>query len=357
MPRTLPPDLARRLLASAQRLAGAPRSTVLETVEAVAALQAQDAGAAHLGIRARRPGTTLAEVEAARFEERSVARTWVMRGTLHLIPAEDARWMVALLGPIGLRKSARRIAELRVGLPEASEATRRALADGPLTRRELADAVRARGVDLPDDPQVPAWLSGVVALRGDIIEGPANRFVLTDDWLGRPGPAPADPVVELARRHAHAHPPSAPEDFAAWSGLGLRDARRAYEQLELEEVEVLGRTAYVPKGLEPAPPHVRLLPAFDSLLLGHRDRSLILDPEHDKAVRPGGGILAATLVVDGHIEGTWKLKRGRPDVTPFGDPPDYADEVADVERFRTPAGTPRTPRASRRTPRRSSTSP
>ena len=208
---------------------------------------------------------------------------------------------------------------------------------------------------------MPAWLTGVVALRGRDRRGARRRarsggghVRLTDDWLGPPGPAPADPVVELARRHAHAHPPSAPEDFAAWSGLGLRDARRAYEQLELEEVEVLGRTAYVPKGLEPAPPHVRLLPAFDSLLLGHRDRSLILDPEHDKAVRPGGGILAATLVVDGHIEGTWKLKRGRPDVTPFGDPPDYADEVADVERFRTPAGTPRTPRASRRTPRRSS---
>ena len=49
--------------------------------------------------------------------------------------------------------------------------------------------------------------------------------------------------------------------------------------------------------------------------------------EHDKAVRPGGGILAATLVVDGLIEGTWKLERGRPEVTAFGDF-DYAAEVA-----------------------------
>ena len=334
MARTLPPDLARGLLSRAQRLAGAPHSSVVDVVRAVAGLQAQDAGAAALGIRARRPGSTLADVDHARFEERSVARTWVMRGTLHLVPAEDARWMVALLGPIGLRKSARRIAELRVGLPEAIAATRAALEDGPLTRRELADAVRAAGVDLPDDPQVPAWLTGVVALRGEIIEGPANQFVLVDDWLGSPGPMPEDPVVELARRHAHAHPPSAPEDFAAWSGLGMREARRAYERLDLEEVEVLGRTAWVPRGLEPAPPHVRLLPAFDGILLGHRDRRLILRPEHDKAVRPGGGILSATLVVDGQIEGTWKLQRGRPAVTPFGAAPDFGDEVADVERFR-----------------------
>jgi hypothetical protein len=297
-------------------------------------LQAQDAGAAALGVRARRPGSTLAEVEAARFEERSVARTWVMRGTLHLIPAEDARWMVALLGPIGLRKSARRIAELGVGTEEVAAAVRAVLADGPLTRRELADAVRARGVRLPDHPQVPAWLSGVVALRGEIIEGPADRFVLFDDWLG-PFPEPADPVVELARRHAHAHPPAGPEDFAVWSGLPVREARRAYGELDLEEVEVLGRTAFVPGGLEPAPPHVRLLPRFDGWLLGHRDRSLIMREEHDKAVRPGGGILAATLVVNGLIEGTWRLDRGgRPDVTPFAAPPDLSAEVGDVVRFR-----------------------
>ena len=310
-----------------------PRSTVSETVAAVAALQAQDAGAAALGVRARRPGSTLAEVEAARFEERSVARTWVMRGTLHLIPAEDARWMVGLLGPIGLRKSARRIAELGVGTDAAAAACRRVLADGPLTRRELADAVR-KSVKLPDHPQVPAWLTGVVALRGEIIEGPADRFVLFDDWLG-PAPEPSDPVVELARRHAYAHPPAAPEDFAVWSGLPVREARRAYGQLELEEVEVLGRTAFVPPGLEPAPPHVRLLPRFDGWLLGHRDRALILREEHDKAVRPGGGVLAATLVVDGRIEGTWKLDRGgRPDVTPFAAVPDLSAEVEDVVRFR-----------------------
>jgi hypothetical protein len=255
-----------------------------------------------------------------------------MRGTLHLIPAEDARWMVALLGPVGLRKSARRIAEL--GVSDLRAEIRAALADGSLTRRELTDAVRARGVRLPDHPQVPAWLTGVAALQGEIIEGPADRFVLFDDWLPR-GAAPEDPVVELARRHAHAHPPSGPEDFATWSGLPLRAARRAYADLDLDEVDVLGRTAFVPRGLEPAPPHVRLLPRFDSYLLGHRDRSLIMRPEHDGAVRPGGGILAATLVVNGLIEGTWKLDRGgRPDVTSFAAPPDLSAEVEDVVRFR-----------------------
>ena len=273
-------------------------------------------------------------MEAARFEERSVARTWVMRGTLHLIPAEDARWMVELLGPIGLRKSARRIAELGVGTDAVAAAVRAALADGPLTRRELTDAVRARRSSCPTTRRYrrgsPAWsLCGARSSRG-------RRTGSCSSTTGSaPLPEPSDPVVELARRHAHAHPPSAPEDFAVWSGLPMREARRAYGELELEEVEVLGRTAFIPPGLEPAPPHVRLLPRFDGWLLGHRDRALIMREEHDKAVRPGGGILAATLVVDGLIEGTWKLDRGgRPDVTPFAAPPDLSAEVEDVVRFR-----------------------
>jgi urease gamma subunit len=340
VPRTLPPDVARRLLARAQRLAAPERedgAALPDLVRAVAGLQAQDAPAAALGIRARRAGSTRAEVDRAGFEDRSIVRAWVMRGTLHLIPAEDARWMLALLGPVGLARGRRRRAELGVNAPEAVAAVRAALADGPRTRHEVAGAVRASGVRLENHPQVPVHLIACAAQAGHVIEaGPGPTYALIDDWLGPPRPGPDDPLAELARRHAHAHPPSGPEDFATWSGLPMRDARRAYQRIapELEEVAVLGRSAWVPKRLEPAPPHVRLLPAFDGLLLGHRDRSLILRPEHDRAVRPGGGILSPTLIVDGQVEGTWRLERGRPTVTSFGAAPDYEDELADVVRFR-----------------------
>ena len=104
-------------------------------------------------------------------------------------------------------------------------------------------------------------MTGVAAAGRDHRGARGPSFVRpSDDWLGPAGAPRTDGVVELARRHAHAHPPSAPEDFAVWSGLPMREARRAYGERELEEVEVLGRTACVPRGLEPAPPHVRLLP-------------------------------------------------------------------------------------------------
>jgi hypothetical protein len=346
VPRTLPPDLARGFLVRAQRLAGPERqgpATVADVTRLVAGLQAQDAGAAALGVRARLDGATLTQVNQARFEDRTVARIWCMRGTLHLVPAEDARWLVALLAPVGLARNRRRREQMGV-VHGASTAVRAALLDGPRTRHEIAAHARKAGLPLADDPQAPIHLVLTAALEGHVIEAaPAGReptYALVDDWLG---PSPETPpsleaaLAELSRRHAHAHPPAGPEDLAAWSGLSLTDARRAYTAMgaELEEVEVLGRRAYVPRGLEPAPAAVRLLPAFDNLLLGHRDRALTVGVEHARDVLPGGGIIRPTVLADGRVAGTWRLEHGKPEVKPFRPPgPDVAAEVADVIRFR-----------------------
>jgi Winged helix DNA-binding domain len=346
VPRTLPPDLARGLLVRAQRLGGPERedgASVADVVRVVGGLQAQDAPAAALGVRARLGGATASGVDRARFEERSVARIWCMRGTLHLVAAEDARWLVALLGPVGLARGRRRREQMGVVNPEASAAVRAALADGPRTRREIAEHARAGGLAVADDPQAPAHLVMTAALEGHVIEaawrGREPTYALTDDWLGpaRPLPERDAALAELARRHARAHPPAGPEDLAAWSGLRMADARCAFAAIagELEEVEVLGRRAWVPRGLEPAAPAVRLLPAFDGILLGHRDRELTVRPEHARAVLPGGGILRPTVLADGLVEGTWRFERGAPDIAPFDAPgPDVAAEIADVVRFR-----------------------
>jgi hypothetical protein len=346
VPRTLPPDLARSLLVRAQRLGGPERedgASIDEVVRLVGGLQAQDAPAAALGVRARLAGATASAVATARFEARSVARIWCMRGTLHLVPAEDARWMVALLGPVGLARGRRRREQMGVLSADATAAVRAAVADGPRTRHEIAEHARAAGVPLTDDRQAAIHLVMAAAAEGHVIEaewrGSEPTYMRTDDWLGPAGPLPDRDaaLAELARRHARAHPPAGPEDLAAWSGLRMSDARRAFAAIapELEEVELLGRRAWVPRGLEPAPPAVRLLPAFDGILLGHRDRELVVRPEHARAVLPGGGILRPTVLADGLVEGLWRFERGTPAIAPFDPPgPDVAAEVADVVRFR-----------------------
>src|SRR5919109_1880253 len=66
----------------------------------VCGLQAQVLSAAALGMRARSTGLRLREVVTALNEDRSIVRSWLMRGTLHVVDADDLRWMLAVLGPI-----------------------------------------------------------------------------------------------------------------------------------------------------------------------------------------------------------------------------------------------------------------
>jgi uncharacterized protein YcaQ len=347
-------DDARRLFVRAQRLDDAARSDgadVAGVVRAVVGLQAQDAGAGSLGVRARLAGATRSAVDRARFEDRTIARAWVMRGTLHFVAAEDVRWMVALLGPVGLRRNAKRIASMGVDSDEAMDAVRSALADGgSLTRQELAEHARRRGVRLADDPQSAAHLAGRAALKGHLCEaeprGGKPTYVLTDDWLPADARPPFDrdaAVAELARRYLAAHPPAAPQDFASWSGLPIADARAGFAamQPDLEEVHFLDRTAYVLRGAGAAEGRVvRLLPAWDNFLLAHRDRALTVRPEQEIGIMPGGGVLRPSVMVDGRIEGGWRLDRGKPAIEPFAVklPRTVAKavdaEAADVIRFR-----------------------
>jgi hypothetical protein len=84
----------------------------------------------------------------------------------------------------------------------------------------------------------------------------------------------------------------------------------------------------------PGEPVVRLLPAFDTYLLGYRSREHAVAAEHASRVWPGGGWIHPVVLVDGRAAGTWRVRGGRVAVEPFGPLPDGARaEAADVERF------------------------
>jgi hypothetical protein len=89
-------------------------------------------------------------------------------------------------------------------------------------------------------------------------------------------------------------------------------------------------------------PVVRLLPYYDTLLLGYRSREVVLPPEHARRIFPGGGLLYPALIVDGRAAGRWKIERQRAAidvmVEPFQDLSEnvrhgLAAEVEDIGRF------------------------
>ena len=332
-------------LRSNRLLPGSQVGSAPEAVAAAVGVQAQDLPAARLSIRARTAGLSDAAVEAARVDQRSIVRTWAMRNTLHLLAAEDLRWLRRLLHPWLVRATARRSAQL--GLDDrtyrrAMGCIQEALAGGAaLSRRRLEQVLERSRVDASG--QRAPYLLMRASAEGLICEGPVSggrpTYVLVSEWLPKP-PEPAwgaeDDLRRLAIRYLGAYGPAAPEDMANWSGLSLSHCRNAFRgaEAQLSEVRVNGRQLWLAAGEEGfdgiiAPPAgLRLLPAFDTLLLGYRNRELHLDPRFARRVNAGGGIVKPVLLLDGRVRGTWRLARRGGEVAvavqPFGPLPPSA---------------------------------
>ncbi|HST46549.1 winged helix DNA-binding domain-containing protein [Jatrophihabitans sp.] len=320
--------------------------TVAQVAVAAAGLQAQDAAAARLGVRARTSSPDEAAVVEAIDAERSVARPWLMRATVHLVAASDARWLVALFGPMIERRFTgvrwRQLGIDQALVDKAIPLTREILAGRQLTRHQLAAELAERGIRPADDPQAATHLLLALSCRGVTCRardsGRESTFALLEEWVPA-APAPADPMAELARRYFRAFGPATAADFTTWSGLPSGAAIRAVRD-ELTEVEFDGRRGWTLGAVEPVPA-LRLLPMFDNYLIGYRDRTGMLDPARYGQVYVGG-IIKATVVRDGRVIGSWRLDRsGRSAtirITPFerftrSDKQQLDREHADLERF------------------------
>jgi hypothetical protein len=279
-----------RARAAAQLLDGGTR-TAAEVVERLLAVQAQDARAWPLALRAR----------GAEPQAEGLVITWLLRGTLHLVAEADRGWLLGLTHHLTERASMRRREQLGVDA-SADAVLLRALEDGPLDRAGVVAALAAAGVRA--DGQRTPHLLAAGAARGELVLGLDGRYRRTDP----PDPGDRDAALaRLARRYLAGHGPADARDLAAWSGLPLRDARAGLAAAG-DEAE-----APAPRRALPAV----LLPAFDPYLLGWRDRAFAVPPEHARAVHPGGGILRATMVADGRVVGTWRRDRGRVVLEPF----------------------------------------
>jgi hypothetical protein len=239
-------------------------------------------------------------------------RVWAWRGTLHLLAREDVPWVLALVAPGANRAVAARWRTL--GLNDATyERARDAIVERlPATRAELRDALGAAGVDA-NGQRLP-HLVRRVALEGRLHHPLDGTFAP----LELPEPPPREEALaELGRRYAAAYGPADAADLAAWSGLPAADARAAWSA--------------APEPHEPTAGAVRLLPAFDTYLLGYRERPVAA--EYEERVWPGGGWIHPAVLVDGIATGTWRLERGEVAVDAWQHVPDLTDEIADVKRF------------------------
>jgi hypothetical protein len=317
-----------------------------EVLSSMGAIQAQDYPASlwAIGLRCRE-GTTVKDVKNA-IAKRKIARTWLMRGTLHFAASSDIHWMLRLFAPRLLNTAITR--DRHLGLSDKVVEKTEALfynalkGGGQLTRREMYKVLEKGGVRLD-------WNLGYslgyhmlyrAAWDGLICFGPyagkEQTFVLLDEHIKKRRELTNEQAnAELAYRYFSSHGPATIKDYVWWSGLKVSDARIGIERnkSKLVEEKANGNTYYMPKSiprLRDNEHSVYLLPAFDEYLVSYADRSAMLsNPELQRTLRSilkdwkkpaviySNGIFVPLIVVDGEVVGAWsrKIEKGKVVVT------------------------------------------
>ncbi|HWQ12560.1 MAG TPA: winged helix DNA-binding domain-containing protein [Roseiflexaceae bacterium] len=312
-----PETIALRRLAS-QQIAHPTFDAPGEVVRRLGAVQAQDYLGALWAVGLRTRGATERSVEQA-LEARAIVRTWPMRGTLHFVPPADVRWMLELLTPRVVQRSAARLRQLGLDAPTiaaSAEVLVRALEGGRrLTRPAVFAALESAGI--ATGGQRGYHILTQLAYERLICFGPRDgrqpTFTLLDEWAPSARSLPRDEALAtLALRYFTGHGPATLQDFMWWSGLTAADARAGSgaAATQLERAVVEGREYYFAGDAAHTPedaPGAFLLPPFDEYLVGYRDRSAMLDQRHAPMVVPSAnGVFNPIVVIGGRVVGSWK---------------------------------------------------
>jgi len=320
-----------------QYLAGrAERKQRLEVVSRLTGLHAQLMSAAGLALHARVEGLQPDDVEEDLWQKRSLVKTWLMRGTLHLVRADELPLFSTALNA-SVADFYRRPSWLKYHQVSAAEVeaildgVRETLGEKGMTREELAEKLAAHaGSPRLRELLLSGWgaLLKPAALAGEICFGPNQgqnvTFVHPERWLG--GWEPVDPqqaVVEVLRRYLNAYGPSSMDEFGRWWGVDPAKAKKLFKALgdEVEAVEVEGWPAWaLASSLEEmaaAQPGkcVRLLPFFDQYTIAvARHSQYLLPAAYKERVYRTQGWIAPVVLVNGRMAGVWEHEKQRTQV-------------------------------------------
>ena len=302
-----------------------------EVARRISGVQAQVMSAAELSIAARSGGESPAAVRAGLWQERTLVKTWAMRTTLHLLPADELPLYMAAVrrrSPAYLNTWSRYFGIEQEQMADLVAAVERALDGRCLTRRELAEAVAAEVKGMTLEQLLSGWgtFLALPARAGRLCFGPSLgtsvRFVRPDQWLGSWREMDElEAEKELLRRYLRVNGPAVRMDFQRWLGATRTLAWKAVLP-ELAEVTVEGRKGWLLAADLDAVrraefgDEVRLLPYFDHYLLTHHTgREHLVGAEHKAKVFRTAGWVTPTVLIRGRVAGTWDLTRDLVTVT------------------------------------------
>lgn len=281
----------------------------------------------------------VADVRKALWTDKTLVKTWLMRGTLHLASADELPLYTAATSRHWVRMRPSWLKFMQVTEPEfwkIIEQISAALDGTPMTREELIAVVGKGKTERVRQLLKSGWggMLKPAARNGRLCFGP-NRgqsvtFVRPADWLGAWREVDPDSALpEVARRYLRAYGPATKTDFARWWGAWPGVANAAWSGIagDLVKVSVEGtnldllRSDLEAIGKAEMETPVQLLPAFDPYILGHATRDHIVERAELAKVSRTAGWISAVVLVNGSVAGTWTHAVGnttlRVSVEPF----------------------------------------
>ena len=343
----------------------------------IAGAQAQVLLAGQMSIWPRVKGARLTDVDSALWKDHSLVRAWGMRGTMFLLPSDELSVFVRGSGRRALYylnwaiKHTGSKQEVDKLLDHVAE-----ILEEPRTRSELAqllteshgykmkskatggwgDKRKVAHVKVGDVSLSMGFLVRIIGIRDLVCSGPSKgteaSYVRADKWVRNLKDISREKAErELFVKYLRAHGPATINDFAIWNGLYMKDAKEIWsrESKNMVDVYVEGSKASLLEsdlaeleGARIEGPIVRLIPYFDSFLLGHKSHLNVVDDKHRKKVYRNQGWVSPVLLVDGRAQGVWSHVQKKSDlevkITPFSKlssevSEHVKEEAADLGRF------------------------
>ena len=303
------------------QISGTNYTTPAEILHHLGAIQSQDYPHSKWATGLRLPGSAETSVEKA-FAEKSIVRSWSLRGTLHTTAAEDLRWILSLVAPRIIASNASRYRQLELDdrmLSRCKDLLVHALEGGrQLTRNDLSDMFAAAGIEARNIRLTHILHRAAVEqlICYGVKQGNQFTFSLLDEWLPpTPSFSREEALAELARRFFQSRGPATLQDFIWWSGLTVTDARKGVSSLE----QGFGKATFddITYWFPENPITLKhtdtafLLAGFDEYIVGYRDRSICIPSAFSTHVIQSNGLFNATVVTNGQVTGTWKRTVGK----------------------------------------------
>lgn len=279
------------------------------------AVQAQEFLASLWAIGQRMKKSVEADVERA-IVERQIVRSYPMRGTLHFTPPEDLRWMLKLMTPRIIAKSAKlyRDASLSNAVFKKSALLfeRELRGDNQLTRDEMYSVLEANKISTKNNRGL--HILGHLSQQGLLCFGPRKgkqqTFVLLDEWIPQTKELTRDEsLAQLTLNYFTGHGPATLHDLVWWSGLTVADIKAGIEMVksQLQEEEFDGVRYYSSQRQMKKSSGAFLLPVYDEYTVAYKDRDLLLDEKAITSLKKINNLVFTnTVVIDGSVVAVWR---------------------------------------------------